>query len=142
LARARGLIANSPSACAIADQWSTHLVGDGPSVRSAHPNENVRRALEEAWSRFYTRCDVEGVNDLTGLLAGAVYSLAGSGDHMVTAGRGELRLRRLSPAQRDPAMTREIESIRRIIAGVEFDARGRRVAYHLLRDQPDLVASM
>jgi lambda family phage portal protein len=144
-ARAGWLIANSPSGCAIAEQWATHLVGDGPSVRSGHPREAVRSALEEAWGRFYSACDVEGVHDLCGLLNGAVYSLVGTGEalfQMVTAGRGELRLRWLSPEQLDPALTREVEDLRRIVAGVEFDASGRRVAYHLFPEAPDLVVNM
>jgi hypothetical protein len=33
------LIANSPSAASIADVWVTSVIGDGPSVRSGHPDE-------------------------------------------------------------------------------------------------------
>ena len=50
-------------------------------------------------------------------------------------------LRLLSPEQLDPALTREIENMQRIIAGVEFDWTGRRVAYHVFPRQADLLVA-
>src|SRR5262249_13426136 len=118
---------------------------DGPSVRSGHPNEATRAALEDAWGRFYSSCDQEGVADLGGLLSGLVRSMVTAGEgllHFVTTPRGELRLRLLSPEQLDPARTRELEGMDCIIAGVEFSADGRRIAYHVYPQQPDLIVSM
>ena len=143
--RSQYLIANSPSAASVADVWTTSLVGDGPSVRSGHPNEATRRAIEDAWGRFYRESDQEGVADLGGMLAGLTRSMVTSGEgllHFVTTQRGELRLRLLSPEQLDPSCTRELENMDRIIAGVEFSADGRRIAYHIYPQQPDLVVSM
>jgi hypothetical protein len=123
-ARSNYMIANSPSAASIADVWTVSVVGDGPSVRSGHPVEATRTALEDAWGRFYSSCDQEGVADLGGLLSGFMRSIIISGEgllHFVTTPRGELRLRLLSPEQLDPARTRELENIDRIIAGVEFE---------------------
>ena len=49
----------------------------------------------------------------------------------------------LSPEQLDPALTREVENLQRIIAGVEFDAAGRRVAYHVYpRAADQIIATM
>jgi lambda family phage portal protein len=144
-ARAGYLISNSPSAASVADVWTSSLVGDGPSVRSGHPNEAIRGALEDGWARFYEDCDQEGVADLGGMLSGATRSTVASGDgllHFVTTPRGELRLRLLSPEQLDPSRTRELEDMTRIIAGVEFDATGRRTAYHIFPQQPDLIVNM
>jgi hypothetical protein len=53
-------IGNTPSAAAIADSWVASLCGDGPSIRSAHPIEAVRNALEDAWWRFAETADAEG----------------------------------------------------------------------------------
>ncbi len=103
--RSQFLIANSPAAASIADVWVTSIVGDGPSVRSGHPNAATRRALEDAWSRFYAECDQEGVADLGGMLAGLTRSMVTNGEgllHLVASPRGELRLRLLSPEQLDP----------------------------------------
>jgi lambda family phage portal protein len=143
-ARAQYLIVNSPSAASIVDQWTTNLIGDGPSVRSGHPDEAVRRALEDGFSRWCERVDVEQQHDLCGFLNAGVRSLVQAGEmlvHLVTDARGELRLRLLSPEQLDPAMTREVENMQRIIAGVEFDAFGKIVAYHVYPAQPDLMVS-
>jgi capsid protein len=37
----------------------------------------------------------------------------------------------------DPALNRETEDLRRVVAGVEFDASGRRIGYHVFPRQPD-----
>ena len=143
--RSNYLISNSPSAASIADVWTTSVVGDGPSVRSNHPNEAIRNALEDGWRRFYESCDQEGVADLGGMLSGVTRSMVTNGEgllHLVTSPRAELRLRLLSTEQLDPARTRELENMDRIIAGVEFSADGRRIAYHVYPQQPDLVVSM
>lgn len=126
---------NSPSAAAIADCWTTHLIGDGPSVRSAHPDTATRRALESAWNAFYTR------TDLLSLLMGAARSLVISGEaliHLQVGPRGELKPRLLSPEQLDSSVTREMDNGRRIVAGIEFDAFGDVVAYHVLPAAPDV----
>ena len=133
---------NSPSAAAIADVWVTSLVGDGPSVRSAHPDEAMRRALEDAWSRFYEHADAEGVHDLAGLISAGTRSLVINGECLlahVTTPRGEPRLRLLSVEQLDPAITREVEGTARTLAGVEFSASGERVAYWILPEHPELA---
>jgi lambda family portal protein len=136
--RSNYLIANSPSAASVADVWTTSTIGDGPSVRSGHPSEATRRALEDGWGRFHDACDQEGVS-------GLVRSMVTSGEglfHFVTTPRGELRLRLLSPEQLYPARTRELENMDRIFSSVEFSADGRRIAYHIYPQQPDLVVNM
>jgi lambda family phage portal protein len=140
--RAAHQAANNPVAEAAVSTWIVNLIGDGPVVRSKHPSEPVRTALEQAWNRFYLRCDVEGVSDLAGLGASVVRSLVICGEavvHMLTTGRGELRLHLLSPEQLDP--TRNSESPR-VIAGVEFGAMGERVAYHVLPNNPEIATTV
>ena len=61
---------------------------------------------------------------------------------LVTVERGALRTRQLSPEQVDPALNRELAGGGRIVAGIEFDAYGRRVAYHVLPDAPDMAPRM
>ena len=136
---------NSPTAASVADVWTTILVGDGPSVRSGHPDESMRAALEDAWARFYESADIEGVHDLAGLISAGVRSLVVNGEALflhVTGPRGEPRLRLLSPEQLDAAMTREVENMESIISGVEFNAAGERIAYHIYRQNPELAINM
>src|SRR5262249_14133060 len=51
---------------------------------------------------------------------------------------GRLRVRLLDAEQIDGALHRELGGGARIVSGVEFDAAGRRVAYHAFRDRPGL----
>ena len=140
--RAAHQAANNPVAESAVAAWIINLWGDGPVVRSKHPSEPVRVALEKAYNRFYSRCDVEGVSDLAGLGSNVTRSVVISGEaiiHMVTVRRGELRLRLLSPEQLDPTINRENP---RIVSGIEFGALGERVAYHILPAVPDLAAAL
>ncbi len=139
-ARGNYQVNNSPAAAAIADVWVTSLVGDGPSVRSGHPDEEVRAALEDTWSRFYEQADAEGTHDLAGLISSATRSLVINGEALLvhaTTPRGEPRVRLLSVEQLDPSITREVTGSARIICGVEFNVAGERVAYHILPEHPE-----
>jgi hypothetical protein len=80
--RAGYLVENSPSAGSIEDQWADNLIGDGPSVRSGHPNETTRRTLEGAWLRFSADADIEG-GDLTEFLKRTVRTIVTTGDGFV-----------------------------------------------------------
>ena len=139
------LTGNSPTGEAIVEKWQTNLIGDGPAVRSGHPDESVRAALEDGFAEFYAHADIDGVGDLIGALNAIARGLVTAGEafvQLVTVERGALRLRQVSPEQVDPALNRILPDGGRIVAGIEFDAYGRRVAYHVLPDAPDLMPSM
>lgn len=140
--RAAYLFANSPYATAYIEALTTNLVGDGPSIRSGHPDAATRKALERAFLRFYSRCDAEGVSDLTGFLARVVRSWGVHGESFVYLAADpltvSLRLRLLSPEQIDPALTRDLGDGCRIVSGIELDAADRRIAYHVIPERPDL----
>src|SRR5690606_39562057 len=81
------------------------------------------------------------ISDFPGLTAGAVRDMVVSGEafiQLVTTDEG-LRLRRIAPEQVDIAQTGELSSGGRIIAGVEFDAEGRRVAYWVRPVDPTAI---
>lgn len=143
-ARGNWLASTSPSAAAITELWATSLVGDGPSVRAGHPDPAMRATLEDAFAEWSESVDVEQMHDLAGFTLAGVRSLVRSGEsvvHLVTTGRGELRLRLLSPEQLDPSLSRETENLQRVVAGVEYDAMGRRIAYYIFPRQPDLLVT-
>jgi len=124
----------------------TNLIGDGPVIKATHDNADVNKTLETNFANWAQRCDVEGVDDLTGLLCTAVRSIVQSGEalfHLPVDAYGNMQLRLLASEQLDQSrsvpplgMTGDTP---RIIAGVETDAGGRRVAYWVLRDSPDQV---
>jgi lambda family phage portal protein len=138
--RASWLVANAPLGESAVLCFQTSLVGDGPSVRSRHPNEAIRAALEGAWNDgFYTRADIEG-GDLCAFLGRCVRCLVTHGEsftRLLTTSRGELRLQLLNPEQIDPALNRELEGGARIVAGVELGSNGERLAYHVRPESPD-----
>jgi lambda family phage portal protein len=141
--RAAYLYSNSSYAAAYVEALVTNIVGDGPSVRSGHPDEATRLALEGAFAKAYGKLDIEG-GDLTELLCRVVRSWVISGEafiHMTVDETGALRLRLLSPEQVDPTVNRDLDGGGRIVAGIEIDATGRRVAYWVLPDRPDLPFS-
>lgn len=133
---------NSPYVRAFVEALVTNLLGDGPSVRSGHPDAATRNALEAAFLRFYSACDAEGVSDLLGLLARIVRSLAIYGEAFIRLETDPdtltLQLRLLSPEQIDASLTRDLGDGRRIVSGIELDGHDRRLAYHVLNDRLDI----
>ena len=137
--RAAYLVQNAPIGESIANVWSTNVVGDGPSVRSGHPNSAMRRALESAWLRFYKKADVEG-GDLTSMLVRAVRALVTDGEcfiRLLTVWPGVLRLQLLPAQQVDASVNRALPDGGMIASGVERGPLGEVRAYWILPAAPD-----
>lgn len=143
--RARYQVGNNALARAGVDAWQSALVGSGIKCQSSHPDPNVRahiNAALEAWTDF---ADADGVQDfyaMQGMVAGRMVV---DGEclisHQVTeAGRYGLRV--LDIDQLDGSMTRELGGGARIVQGVEFNASGERVAYHIFRDRPGIATTL
>jgi hypothetical protein len=144
-ARGNYLASASPTIVSLCEKWASHCIASGPSPRSAHPDEPIRRALESVWNNFATRSDIEGTDDLIAQLNVIIRTIIASGEifvRMVTTKRGELRLQLLSPEQIDPTKNEELQNGAKIISGIEYNSAGERVAYHILPDQPDMLFSM
>ena len=139
--RAGYLAESSTYGAAFVEAMVVNLVGDGPSVRSTHPDKATRAALEARWMRFYRRCDVESMGDLGGFLRRVARCWVISGEAFVLMsiepGTLALSLRLLSPEQIQTGLNYELPSGNRVVAGIELDPAGRRVAYHVLRNAPD-----
>lgn len=139
--KASWLVMNSPHAASALNQLSTSIIGDGPSARSRHATQ--AKQLEEAWRKFWRRCDAEGVSsDLGHFATRAVRSWVTAGEAVVimTTDRRtrELRLKLLNAEQLDATVNTELDGGGRITSGVEQDASGCIVAYHIRPDAPDL----
>ena len=78
--RAGYLAESSTYGAAFVESVVTNMVGDGPSVRSLHPGQGMRTALEKRWSAFYRGCDAEGLGDLGLVLRRAVRSWTIAGE--------------------------------------------------------------
>ena len=138
--RARYLSQNNALAGSGVAAWASALVGTGIKPQSAHPNATVREALNLLWEVWGSRADAEGHLDIYGIQHLAARQMVTSGDVfaalITTEDRYPLRIRLMEAEQVDPALHRELGGGARIVSGVEFDAEGRRVAYHTYRDRP------
>ncbi|WP_445222307.1 phage portal protein [Bradyrhizobium sp. Pa8] len=136
---------NNALVSSIVTNAATAIVGDGPTVRSAHPDPDVNAHLQRVWNEFYKSCDLEGTMSLAGYLNRVARGFVIDGESftkfVVDPSIMSLRLQLLSADQVDSART--VPSLGttgdspNIVAGVEFDAIGRRVAYWVLPTQPD-----
>lgn len=133
-ARARYLVANNGLAAAGAQAWVSGLVGSGIKAQSAHPDRSTRDAINAAHEGFVDRIDADGLRDAYTLQAAIAHGLVVAGEAFAVMGSdpdtGELRVRLIDPEQ-VAGFDRELATGARIVAGIEFDAAGRRRAYHL-----------
>ncbi len=138
--RARYLVGNSPLAASAVEGWVSNVVGVGIKPQSSHPDPKVRAAINAAFERWVDRADADDVLDFYGLQALAMRRMVIDGDCFAAMSlEGEqgnpFRVRLLDSEQIDPLCSRELGGGSRIIAGVELDARGRRVGYHAFKDR-------
>jgi len=120
-----------------------NIVGPGIQPISKHPDPAVRKALHEAWARWVSSADADGVTDGYGLQALALRTCIEQGEcfAQIVATSGGPRVRLLDPEMVPIEETRELGDGRRIVQGIELDAAGQRVAYHVHRARPDIAGS-
>lgn len=131
--RGRYLGVNNPWLKQAVDNWAGALVGPGITPTPKHPDAATRKALSEAFNVWAEEADADGRTDFWGLQADLVRGLVIDGEaflQVITTEDGP-RLRLLPPELVDESMTRELSGGAVIVQGVEFDAEGRRVAYHV-----------
>jgi lambda family phage portal protein len=139
--KARHAAENNPWIANGVATWVTALVGAGIVPTPQHPRRGTRPVVQSAFNRWSGLCDLDERTDFPGVIAGAVRSMVISGEsfiQLVTTDEG-LRTRLIAPEQVDIAQTSELSSGGRVVAGVEFDAEGRRVAYWVRPVDPTAV---
>lgn len=143
--RARYLVGNNGHAAAAVEAWVSALVGVGLKPQSAHPDAEVRATINARFDRWTDVADADGLCDFFGLQAQAARRMIVDGEIFAVlplTDSGELRVRLMDAAQVDGAYHTELAAGARIVAGVEFDALGRRVAVHCWRNRPGLPLDM
>jgi lambda family phage portal protein len=150
IARARWLALNNGYCNNAVEVWATSTVGSGITPLFKFANKAQKKAVIKAWSEFVDECDAEGLSDFYGLLR------RGSKE-MMTAGEVFYRFRarrpedgltipfqlQMLPSEMLPRNMNEpgrnldgTANGNTIRAGIEFDAIGKRVAYHFFRKHP------
>lgn len=141
--RATWLAHNDATAAAIVAAWTGNIVADGPAIAAKTTDDALRAALAKRFDSWWSRCDAEEIDDLAGMLHRLVRGIVTTGEAFVlleTDEESELRLRSVDPAQCDATLTRNLPNGRRIVAGIEMDERGRRIAYWF-RDAEDMLTA-
>lgn len=150
LARARYLARNNAYAGNAIDFFAGQTVGTGivPSWKQLADRPDLRKALAEAWLAWTDEADAEGLTDFYGLQRRVAAELFIAGEAFI-----RLRPRRPEDGLSVPLQLQMLPSEmlplddNRLLAGgnvvrqgIEFDAVGRRVAYHFWRRHPDDVS--
>lgn len=145
--RARDLVRNNPYAAGAVQSLVTNTIGAGilPKATSKKPAQS-KKAME-LWKKWAeTRaCDADGRHNIYGLQALANRTIVESGEVLVRRRRRlpsdglpiPMQIQVLEPDFLD--RTKDGLMIRgggKIMGGVEYDAIGRRVAYHLYKEHP------
>lgn len=144
--RSRGLYHNNPTASSAVRKIGDHVVGTGIRPKAMHDSPRVRKRWSDifsAWSES-VECDANGELNLFGLEVLIQQSVARDGECLVLQIPRPLseglvvpyQLRVLEVDHLDTSKTERTENGGKIVQGVEYDRRGRRVAYWLFRDHP------
>lgn len=142
-ARARWLVRNNGYAANAIESWAGNVVGYGikPSFKTAAP---AKAALQLLWQRWTDEADAEGFTDFYGLQRRAAREVFIAGevffrfrprrpqDGLVVP----LQLQMIPSEMLPLSRTETLPGGAVIRQGIEFDAIGRRVAYHFLRRHP------
>lgn len=147
LDRARWLGRNNAYAINAIEYFAGQAVGTGivPSWKGVTDKPRLKKALAAAWLRWTDEADAEGLTDLYGMQRRAARELFLA---------GEVFLRRLPRRPEDglsvplqyqmlPSEMLPVDDNRvlgngnEVRQGIEFDAIGRRVAFHFFRAHPD-----
>ena len=141
--RVRFLIREGSYAGAMKRIWTDYAVGTGWTPVSQHENAAVRAALHAWWKAWTDVADFDGRTDYYGLQALIADEEFEVGEVFVrlhpdpTVG---LQLQVIEseqlPYSNLPAEGYSLPQGHEVRLGVEFDARGRRVAYHFYRQHP------
>lgn len=135
--RAKYAVANNPLAAAAVQAWTAQAVGSGIKAGSLHVDAAIRETLNARFAAWVDVADDEGRTDWFGIQHALFKSMVttGEGLALLLNTAAGLRVRVLDPEQLDASYSANLDGGGRIVAGVEFDADGRRVGYHLF-DQP------
>jgi lambda family phage portal protein len=143
LARSRYLVRNNPYAAGAVECFTSNLIGAG--IVPSWNLESARKAeIQSLWKRWVDEADSEQVTDLYGLMRRIGRELFIAGECFVRrrpryASDGlavPLQLQVLASEMLPSELTMDLANGSRVRQGIEFDAIGRRVAYHFWRVHP------
>ncbi|VTY35210.1 Phage portal protein, lambda family [Xylophilus ampelinus] len=143
--KSRDLVRRNAWAQAALDAFVANAVGTGIKPQSLSGDERFKADVQALWRDWTEEADAAGQTDFYGLQALACRSMLEAGECLI-----RLRPRRPEDGLAVPLQLQLLESEHLPIhlntdlpsgnvvrSGIEFDALGRRVAYHLYRSHPE-----
>lgn len=137
-ARQRRAVRSNPLLAAAKRNLIVGLVGDGITIRAIHSDPVIRQRAQERWDAFCAR-QVCGRDDFYGVQRQAVSGAIDSDCLLVwgaAGGKPDQTVAVLPGDQLDHTLNQALTNGGKIVMGVEFDAAGQRVAYHVFPDHP------
>ncbi|WP_426034726.1 phage portal protein [Cypionkella sp. TWP1-2-1b2] len=144
LARSRELVVTNGYAANACEAFASNLVGDGIKPSSLIEDPALRDRVQRLWLAWTDEADADGLTDFYGLQAMVAREMFVAGECFV-----RLRSRRAEDGLLVPFQLQLLQSEmlpfdatdtapngNRIRCGIEFDAIGRRQAYHFRRRHP------
>lgn len=140
---------NNPYAARAINSMIGNAVGAGIQPQSRHEDPAIRARLAQEFQAWSDQADASGRVNFFGFQALVFRQLLEAGESFIrfiwsvdTSNRPTYRLQMIHPDQVDATLSRDLDGGRRIRAGVELDANGRPIAYHVLPARPaDAVAT-
>lgn len=122
----------------------TNEVGTGIVPRSRVQEESLRQEIDALWSYSAPEMDADGILDVYGIQSLASRTRRAAGEVFLRRRRRSaadrlhvpLQVQVLEPEFVPLGLNRKLPNGNEIVAGIEFDRRGRRVAYHMYREHP------
>ena len=135
---ARGMLSiNQPLANSAVEVWTGEAIGTGMRPVPQTGDDALDRIIADRFEAWTDRADYFGLEVVLWLAGdgGAAFLYRRRIFHLDGFGYGEeLRLKALDPAQVNPALSMELPGGGLVIAGVEVDAGGKPVAFHIYRN--------
>jgi lambda family phage portal protein len=143
--KSRDLVRRNAWAQAGIEAFVANAVGTGIKPQSLSSDEHFKTEVQTLWRDWTEEADAAGQTDFYGLQALACRAMLEGGECLIRlrARRPEdglvvpLQLQLLEPEHLPMNLNIDLESGNVVRSGIEFDALGRRVAYHLYRSHPD-----
>jgi lambda family phage portal protein len=143
--KSRDLVRRNAWAQAGIEAFVANAVGTGIKPQSLAPDQDFKTAVQALWRDWCEEADAAGLTDFYGLQALACRAMLEGGECLVRLRprRVEdgltvpLQIQLLEPEHLPITLNQDLPSGNQVRAGIEFDALGRRVAYHLYRSHPE-----
>lgn len=139
--RCRDLARNTWAGRRAVNSLKHNVVRNG--IRPAIKGNDEVEARIKKWARYPWLCDADERKNLYGIQSLAFATMVQSGEAFIVRRRTPMRrggvsmeLQLLEPDWVDEEYSQKLKGGNFVIQGVEFNARGKRVAYHMFREHP------